>query len=191
MTRAVEFFYDYVSPYTYLANSQLAGLQCEVIYRPVLLGAIMKSIGNQPPARLKPRGNYLFTDVQRWADHYQLPYKMHPDFPLNTIKALRLALIAQDAGVFEPIHQALFAAAWEQALDVNDDAVLGKIIADAGASADDMLRQVASDEVKARLRDNTGEAISRGVFGAPTFFVNDEMYFGNDRLQFVRAALSG
>lgn len=191
MTRTVEFFYDYVSPYTYLANSQLGSLPCEVIYRPILLGAVMKTIGSQPPALLKPRGNYLFQDVQRWADHYQLPYMMHPNFPLNSIKALRLAFIAQDSGVFEPIHQALFAAAWEQALDINDDAVLGRIITDAGASADDLLQQVVSDDVKTRLRDNTEEAIARGVFGAPTFFVDEEMYFGNDRLQFVRAALSG
>lgn len=190
MTRAVEFFYDYVSPYTYLANSQLASLECDVIYRPVLLGAIMKTIGNQPPARLKPRGRYLFEDVKRWADHYQLPYRMHPDFPLNTIKALRLAFVARDAGLFEPIHEALFAAAWEQELDINDDTVLGRIITDAGGPANDMLQQIGSDEVKTRLRDNTDEAISRGVFGAPTFFVEEEMYFGNDRLQFVRAALS-
>lgn len=191
MTKPLEFFYDYVSPYTYLANSQLADLECDVIYRPVLLGAIMKSIGNQPPALLKPRGSYLFQDVRRWADLYRLPYKMHPNFPLNTVKALRLAIVAQDAGVFEAIHQALFAAAWQQELDVSDDAVLRKIVADAGGSADDMLQKIASDEVKTRLRSNTDEAISRGVFGAPTFFVDQQMFFGNDRLPFVRAALSG
>lgn len=189
MTKTLEFFYDYVSPYSYLANSQLAGLDADVIYRPMLLGAVMKAVGNQAPATLPARGKYLFRDVQRWADYYQIPYAMNPAFPVNSIKALRLALVAQQDGRFTSIHQPLFDAVWAGQQDVNDDAVLTKIVADGGMSPDDVLQRISSDEIKGRLRANTDEAVSRGAFGAPTFFVGDEMFFGNDRLHFVKEAL--
>jgi 2-hydroxychromene-2-carboxylate isomerase len=189
MSRKVEFFYDYVSPYTYLANSQLANLNAAIVYRPILLGALMRGIGNQPPATLAARGKYLFADVRRWADQYQIPYTMNPAFPVNTIKALRVALVADEIGCLDAVHQPLFDAVWTQGLDVNDDAVLTKIISDAGLSPDDMYSRIAGDDIKGRLRSNTDEAIERGVFGAPTFFVGDEMFFGNDRLHFVKAEL--
>ena len=189
MTKRLEFFYDYVSPYSYLANSQLPRLDVDTRYRPVLLGALMKSIGNNPPAILASRGKYLFKDVARWAAHYDIPYAMNPAFPVNTIKALRVALVAQEQNCLEAVHQPLFDAVWAQQLDVNDDTVLAGIIEDAGMVPDDVMQRIASDEIKACLRANTEEAIERGAFGAPTFFVDDEMFFGNDRLHFVEAAL--
>lgn len=189
MNEKVEFFYDYVSPYSYLANSQLASLGAEIIYRPILLGALMNSIGSQPPASLAARANYLFADVRRWADHYEIPYAMNPAFPMSTIKALRIALVADEMGRLDAVHQPLFDAVWVQELDANDDAVLTKIISDAGLSPEDTYSRIAGDDIKGRLRSNTDEAIERGVFGAPTFFVGDEMFFGNDRLHFVKAEL--
>ncbi|MFT5501289.1 MAG: 2-hydroxychromene-2-carboxylate isomerase [Woeseiaceae bacterium] len=189
MNRKVEFFYDYVSPYTYLANSQLANLNADIVYRPVLLGALMQSIGNQPPATLAARGNYLFADVRRWAAYYQIPYAMNPAFPVNTIKALRVALVADEMDRLDLLHQPLFDAVWAHGLDVNDDSVLTKIISDAGLVPDEIYPRITDDDIKARLRSNTDEAIERGVFGAPTFFVGDEMFFGNDRLHFVKAEL--
>ena len=189
MTKKLEFFYDYVSPYTYLANSQLMSMDADIVYRPILLGALMKGIGNDPPARLAPRGDYLFKDVARWAAHYDIPYTMNPVFPVNTIKALRVALVAQEEDRFGAVHQSLFDAVWAKQLDVNDDEVLVRIIADAGMAPDAVRQRIASDDIKARLRANTEEAIERGAFGAPTFFIDGEMFFGNDRLHFVAAAI--
>ena len=114
-----------------------------------------------------------------------LPWKMNPVFPQNTLQALRLALVAQREGVFEPVHRALFSAMWEKEMDLGDDAVLGAIAADAGLALEDTGDQAIKDALKA----NTDEAVARGAFGAPTFFVGDEMFFGNDRLDFVREAL--
>lgn len=190
MTRQVDYYYDYVSPYSYLADTQLAGIEAELVYRPVLLGALMQSVGNAPPAQLAPRGRYMFRDVQRWADHYDVPYQMNPGFPVNTIKALRVALVAQEDGCLDAVHKPLFNAIWQDGLDVNDDAVLQEIVEGAGMSAEDVAARITSDEIKGKLRANTEEAVARGAFGAPTFFVGNEMYFGNDRLHFLRAALS-
>ena len=189
MTKHIEFFYDYVSPYTYLANSQLSDLDGEIVYRPMLLGGLMHAIGNKPPALLKSRGKYLFQDVQRWANHYGVPYAMNPAFPVNTVKALRVALVALEDGLLGRIHQPMFDAVWANQLDVNDADVLSEILTDAGLATADIMRRIGTDAIKTKLRENTDEAIERGVFGAPTFFVDGEMYFGNDRLHFVKAAL--
>ena len=94
MKAKVEFFYDYVSTYSYLANSQLAKLDAEIIYRPMFLGAVMEETGNRPPLTVKPKGKYLFVDVARWARKYSIPFEKNPKFPQNTVKALRLALVA-------------------------------------------------------------------------------------------------
>ena len=189
MKQKIEFFYDYVSPYSYLANSQLADLQAEIVYRPILLGALMKSVGNQPPATLAPRGDYMFKDIARWARHYQTPFSMNPAFPMSTVKALRVALVAQQDETFERVHQSLFEAVWAQQLDVSNEEVLSTMLERSGFDADSLLQRASDDNIKAKLRQNTDEALERGAFGAPTFFVGDKMFFGNDRLHFVQAAL--
>lgn len=189
MTKTIEFFYDYVSPYSYLANSQLHNLEAGIVYRPMLLGAVMKTVGNKPPALLKPRGDYLFKDVRRWAEYYGIPYAMNPTFPVNTVKALRVAIVALEDGSLDKIHQPLFDAVWADRQDVSEDTVLKKTLEEAGLPADDIMQRIGTDTIKLKLRENTEEAIERGAFGAPTFFVNGEMFFGNDRLQFVAKAL--
>ncbi|MEQ8204759.1 MAG: 2-hydroxychromene-2-carboxylate isomerase [Woeseia sp.] len=191
MAKRMEFFFDYVSSYSYLANSQLATLGAEeIVYRPMLLGGVLKATGNAPPMLVQARATYLLRDLQRWADHYQLPFRMNPLFPQNTLKALRLALVARREGRFEVLHQPMFDAIWVHGRDLSNDAVLLDLAAKAGLDADRCLQECADDAIKAELQANTEEAVSRGVFGAPTVFVNGEMFFGNDRLDFIRAALA-
>ena len=185
MSSKVEFFYDYVSLYSYLAASQVESLGGEVVYRPMLLGAVMQASGNRPPGTVEAKRIYMMQDVERWTRHYSLPWKMNPTFPQNTLKALRLALVAQREGEFMPVHRALFSAMWVEEKDLGDDAVLGAIAAGAGLD----IEMTADPAIKEALKANTDEAVARGAFGAPTFFVGDEMFFGNDRLDFVREAL--
>ena len=188
--RKLEFLYDYVSLYSYLANSQLSGIDAEIIYRPMLLGAVMNAVGNVPPTTLPARGDYLFKDVARWVRRYGIRYKMNPTFPQNTVSALRLALVAQEKDVFSAVHQPLFDAMWVHEKNLSDAAVLGDVISAAGLPVDATLAEINSDRIKNRLRENTDEAVARGVFGAPTMFVGEEMFFGNDRFEFVKEALS-
>lgn len=191
MTKRMEFFFDYVSSYSYLANSQLATLGAdEIEYRPMLLGGVLKATGNAPPMLVKARAKYLLRDLQRWADHYQLPFRMNPVFPQSTLKALRLALVARREGRFAALHQPMFDAIWVHGRDLSDDAVLLNLATEAGLDPDRCLQQCADDAIKAELQANTEEAVARGVFGAPTVFVNGEMFFGNDRFDFIRAALA-
>jgi 2-hydroxychromene-2-carboxylate isomerase len=189
MKPKLEFFYDYVSPYSYLADTQLDRLGAEIVYRPMLLGGVMKATGNSPPKSVPAKGNYLDRDLKRWVERYGVPFHWNSVFPQNTVKALRIAIVAQHQGWFEAVHPRLFSAAWIENLDLSDDAVLASIIEAAGQDPVTVLEEIVGDEVKAELRANSDEAVARGVFGAPTFFVGEEMFFGNDRLDFVREAL--
>jgi 2-hydroxychromene-2-carboxylate isomerase len=189
MKPRLEYFYDYVSPFTYLADTRLDGLDADIVYRPMLLGGVMKATGNSPPKTVAAKGQYLDQDLQRWARKYGVPFTWNSVFPQNTVKALRVAIVAQKQGWFARIHRPLFEAVWVNDLDISDETVLSDIIAAAGRDAAAVFGEIATDAVKAELRANSDEAVARGVFGAPTFFVGDEMFFGNDRLEFVREAL--
>jgi len=191
VTRKLEFFYDYVSPYSYLANSQLGGFdRSTLVFRPMFLGGVMQATGNKPPGTLEIKGRYLRKDIARWAGHYGIGYNRNPKFPLNTLKALRLAIVAQQDGVFDQVHGALFDAAFVHQLDLGEDAVLANLMEAAGMDAEATFARIADKSVKDELKANTEEAIGRGAFGAPTFFVGEEMFFGNDRFGFINVALA-
>ncbi|MDA0678717.1 MAG: 2-hydroxychromene-2-carboxylate isomerase [Proteobacteria bacterium] len=188
MSHKLEFFFDYVSTYSYLANSQVAAIRAEVVYRPMFLGGVMRATGNSPPMTVAAKGSYLNADVARWVERYAIPYKMNPVFPQNTVNALRLAIVAQREGCFEAIHRALFDAMWIHGKNLEDTECLAKIATSAGMSAA-AFEGIGTESIKDELRKNTDEAISRGAFGAPTFYVGDEMFFGNDRFDFIEKAL--
>lgn len=188
--KRLEFFYDYVSVYSYLADSQLDSLgDADIVYRPMLLGAVMQSTGNSPPATVPAKHRYLNADIALWAARYKLALNMNPVFPQNTIKALRLALHAQEQGGFAELHRRLFDAMWIEKKVLEDDTVLKSIALDAGLDADAAMQAIGSQHIKDQLRNNTDEAVARGAFGAPTFFVGEQMFFGNDRFDFIRDAL--
>jgi 2-hydroxychromene-2-carboxylate isomerase len=191
--KQLEFFFDYVSPFSYLANSQVEAIAertgAELVYRPFLLGGVMQATGNQPPATLPARGKYLPRDIGRWVRRYGIPFAFNPSFPMKTLEAMRTALAAQEQGVFPAYHAALFRAAWAEPANLADPAVLRDLIAKAGLDPEALLAAAATEPIKAKLEANTAEAVERGAFGAPTFFVDGEIFFGNDRLDFVEEAL--
>lgn len=189
MSKKLEFFFDYVSPFTYLANTQVRSLGVDIVYRPMLLGAVMQASGNKPPKTVPAKGRYLEMDIQRWTATYGVPFKWGALFPQKTVNALRVAIVAEKQGKFHEVHDPLFEAVWVHDRDVNDEAVLSEIITNAGMDAPSVLAEIATDEIKGELRANTEEAVERGIFGAPTFFVGDEMFFGNDRFDFIRKEL--
>ena len=191
----LEFFFDYGSPYSYLANSQITGLrvrtQCEVVYRPMLLGGVFKATGNSSPAEesVVSKLKYQSVEMQRWVDYYDVPFASNPFFPVNTIQIMRAAHAAQQMGVFEEFHTAIFGAMWERERNLGDPQIIVQELEDSGLDGQSLVSRAASPEVKELLRETSDEAVARGVFGAPTFFVGDEMFFGNDRLPFVERRL--
>ena len=191
MTMKIEFFYDYISVYSYLADSQLANIDgAEIIYRPMFLGGVMEATGNRPPATIKPKGKYLIDDIGRWVRRYAIAFNMNPVFPQNTISALRVALVALHRGEFQAIHESLFKAIWTEKMDISDKATLASLVERAGSSGAAYMEEIGRDTIKDELKKNTKEAIRRGAFGAPTFFVGEQMFFGNDRFEFIAEAIS-
>lgn len=193
MPPTLEYFYDYVSPFSYLADSQLAGLKertgAEIQYRPMLLGGVMKASGNSPPFSVPAKGKYTGADTVRWAKRYGVQMSPNSHFPVNTVLPMRAALVLGGDQRFPVFHAAIFAGMWNDGLNVGDADVLRVILEKAGFDAGPILERCADQEIKDLLRKNTDQAVERGAFGAPTFFVGDEMFFGNDRLDFVEEAL--
>jgi len=193
--RSVEYFFDFGSPTSYLASTQLPKIAAEtgaaIVWRPMLLGGVFKATGNKSPVEVAAKGRWMNADIQRWAERYGVPFRFNPDFPINTLTLMRGAtgLQMRRPQDLERYLDVVQRAMWEAPKNLGDPAVLAATLGAAGFDADAFAALVADPEVKARLIATTDEAVARGVFGAPTFFVGDAMFFGQDRLDFVREAL--
>jgi 2-hydroxychromene-2-carboxylate isomerase len=194
MAQQVEFFFDYGSPFSYLADTQLAALErrtgATVVYRPMLLGAVLKETGNASPITVPAKGRYMGVELHRWARRYGVPFAANKFFPINTMRLMRGAVAAQHAECFAEYHRAIYPAFWVDGANLGEPEVIGAVLDKAGLNADLILARIEEPDVKEQLRLNTEEAVRRGVFGAPTFFVGEEMFWGNDRLIFVEEALT-
>jgi 2-hydroxychromene-2-carboxylate isomerase len=193
MATELEFFFDYGSPFSYLADSQLEGLAertgAVVSYRPMLLGGVFKETGNSSPISIEAKRKYMNADLERWAKHYGVPALHNQHFPINTIRLMRGAIAAHRSGVFAAYHRAIFDAFWRDGLNLGDAAVVRGVLERAGLDAVRLAAASEEHAVKDALRVATETAVARGAFGAPTFFVGDQMFWGNDRLLFVEQAL--
>lgn len=195
----IEMFFDCSSPWTYLAFENLqpmaAELGARIDWRPILVGGVFNTVNPSVyQSRATPvpaKARYMLKDIQDWARVSGLTIKFPPTvFPVNSVKAMRACLAVEPEGKVVPIARAVFQAYWSEDRDISDDAVLRTICGRAGVGAD-VLERAATSEIKARLKANTDELIARGGFGSPTMFVGgDDMYFGNDRLELLRAALT-
>jgi 2-hydroxychromene-2-carboxylate isomerase len=191
--KTLDFYFDLSSPYSYLAATQVpqlaARVGARVNYKPVPLFAIFKATGNEMPARVPAKATYMLTDLERWARHYGVPFRFSSHFPVNTLKAMRLVVVGEQQGKVQEVVLSAFFALWAEDQNLEDPAVLKEVARAAGLDPEAALAAIETQEVKDRVRANSDEAIARGVFGAPAFFVGDELFWGNDRLQFVEAAL--
>ena len=196
MSKTVEYYFDFGSPAAYLASTQLNALAADtgatVLWRPMLLGGVFVATGNHSPASVPAKGKYIFRDFDRFAKRYGVPLKFNPFFPINTITLMRIAVGLQmrEEPRFEDYCAAMFRAIWIDAQNMNDPGVVAAVLAKADFDAPALLALGAEQAVKDELKAVTQAAVDRGVFGAPTFFVADQMFWGQDRLDFVREALA-
>ena len=198
--RTLEFFYDCSSPWTYLAfhciEQVAADYDAQLIWKPILVGgvfnAVNQSVYENRENPVPQKAAYSQKDLADWARFYQLAFRWPSVFPVNSVKAMRgvVYLLEQRPEIVSAYSRAVFEAYWGRDLDVSQDEVLGSIVTDLGLEAVAFTHGIQRPEIKAGLRSNTDELIERGGFGSPTMFVNrDDMYFGNDRLPLVAAAL--
>ena len=196
--QVVEFFFDCSSPWTYLAFENIQPMAAEIgaviAWRPFLVGGVFNTINPSVyESRATPvpaKARYMLKDVQDWARHAGLRIRFPPTvFPVNSVKAMRACLVLEPEGRLVAFARAVFEAYWGDDQDISQDEVLQAICDQVGVDRS-VLEKAAALEVKERLRANTDELIARGGYGSPTMFVNGaDMYFGNDRLPLVRAAL--
>ncbi len=196
MTKAVEFFFDVGSPSSYLAATQLpticAKADAELVYRPMLLGGVFQATGNASPMEVPAKGRYVFDDLMRHAKGYGVVLKINPFFPINTLLLMRAATALQlrQPDRFVDYLDAVHRAIWIDSRDMNDGSVVAAVLQRIGLDPASVMAAVTDPHVKTTLKETTEEAVARGVFGAPTMFVGTQMFFGQDRLDFVADALA-
>lgn len=192
MKRA-EFFFDFGSPASYLAYTQMDGIAqrtgAEIVWRPMLLGGVFKATGNASPAMVPAKGKWMNADLARFATRYGVPFNRNPFFPVNTLVMMRGAAAFEGTKDFRPYVDAMFRAMWIDQKNMNDLPTAAGVLKAAGFDPQAFMAKAESQEAKDRLKATTEEAVARGVFGAPTTFVGADMFFGQDRLDFVEAAL--
>jgi 2-hydroxychromene-2-carboxylate isomerase len=196
MGKTVEFYFDFGSPYSYLAYRALPGIAAvrgaQIVWRPMLLGGVFKASGNHSPAEIPAKSAWMRRDMQRWAARYGAAFSHNPYFPINTLTLMRGATGMQMRGPdFHKYVETIFHAMWGKPRNLGEPDELAAVLRQAGIDVDDFRILVNDPAVKEQLKKTTEEAVARGVFGAPTFFVGEEMFWGQDRLEFVAEALAG
>jgi len=199
MNKQVDFIFDFGGPNAYLAHHVMADFKAEtgaeINYVPCLLGGIFKATGNQPPwatfAHVKSKLDYETLEMNRFIAKYKLTkFTVNPNFPINTILLMRGAIVAQAQGLYDAYIDAGMRFMWEDGLKMDDPQVYAQAFNEAGLDGAALLEGTQDSAVKEQLAKNTDEAVARGVFGVPTFFVGDEMFFGKERLNQVKEALA-
>ena len=189
----VEFFYDFSSPYSYLASTQVEGLEkrtgVPVVWRPFAVGFVFKETGNAMTASVPAKGKHMLKDLERWAEFYGVPFHWPSLFPLKSTPALRAALAAEEQGKLRELSRAFFHTYWVENQDPTQPEKIKELAGKLGLPGEKILARAEEPEIKDKLRANTSEAVRRGAFGAPTFFVGEEMFWGNDRIEMVERHL--
>ncbi len=193
--KTIEFFFDVGSPAAYLAWTQLPALcsSCggNIDYQPMLLGGVFQATGNQSPMMVPAKGSYMQRDLALHAQRYGVRFQHNPHFPINTLILMRAATAVQlqQPQRLADYLDAVFRAIWVDQKNMNDPQVVASVLEAASFDPAALLAQAADPQVKERLKQVTQNAVARGVFGAPTFFVDGQMFWGQDRLEFVKQAL--
>ena len=199
MTRTIDFIFDFASPNGYFALKGLQGVAertgASINLIPCLLGGIFKATGNQAPfvafGGVKGKMDYEMLEIRRFvARHSLTAFRMNPHFPVNSLTAMRGLCAVEPGPDFDRYVEAVSSGFWERRLAMGDPAVLQSVLDEAGLDGADLMARAQTHDVKARLAANTEAAVARGVFGVPTFFVGEEMFFGKERLDQLEALLS-
>ena len=198
MARQLDFYFDCSSPWTYLAFHAVqplaAELEAAIAWKPILVGGVFNTVNRTVyDSRANPnplKQTYMLKDLAAWANLYGLRIVFPPEvFPVNSVKCMRGAFVALDEGKSVPYATAAFESYWGDNRNIAREEVLADIASRAGLERQRFFAAIETDACKARLRANTEELMARGGFGSPTMFVGSAMFFGNDRLPLVRAAL--
>lgn len=191
--KRLEFLYDFVSGPCYLASTQVgeiaSAVGAELVLIPVLAGGILKATNNPGPLAVPAKAKWIAGDMLLWAGFYGVEFKPTPYFPIRTLPLLRGALVAAERGEVDRYNRAIFEAIWVHQRNLNEPEEVRRVLISSGFDPEIYFAEIERTQIKEQLRRNTDDAVTRGAFGVPTFFVEGEMFFGQDRLDFLRSAL--
>ena len=199
MTKTVEFYFDFASPNAYLSHQVVLGIEertgVKFNYTPVLLGGIFKATNNKPPMEaffgILNKNEYQSVEMKRFQKRHGITkFKMNPHFPVISLQIIRGAVGAQRDGYLDKYIDQVLKHMWEEPKKMDDPEVIKEAFTESGFDTDRLMEQMQDPDIKAQLIANTEEAVKRGTFGIPTFFVEDDMYFGKDTLWQVEEALT-
>jgi len=199
MTKQIDFYFDFASPNAYLSNKVMKDVVertgATINYIPVLLGGIFKLTNNQPPmmafAGILNKNEYQSLEMTRFIERHGIEdFQMNPHFPVITLQIMRAAIAANEDGYLSDFIEKVLVHMWEEPKKMDDPEVIHAAFLESGLDAEKLMSQMQDPEIKGKLISNTDDAVKRGVFGIPTFFVDDEMYFGKDTIWMVEEAVS-
>ena len=189
MIKTFEFYFDFGSPYTFLAHKQIRIIEKEnlvkIKYMPILLGGLLKLTGIKANVDIPIKGKYMIKDCKLWAEKYNIEFKFNNYFPITTLNLMRCVLVAKKKGFEKNFINKVFDAIWKDGANLNDNIIIEKLLESLDINPKTFLIEAADSKVKDELKKKTEDAFNKGIFGAPSFIVNDKIFWGQDRLEFV------
>tara|TARA_B100001123_G_scaffold448317_1_gene608774 strand:+ start:2019 stop:2609 length:591 start_codon:yes stop_codon:yes gene_type:complete len=189
MIKSFEFYFDFASPYTFLAHKEIRRIEkenlIEIKYKPVLLGALLKLAGLKPLIDIPIKGKYMIKDCKLWAEKYNIDFKFNNYFPIISLTLMRCVLVAKKKGFEKKFIDKMFDGIWRENLNLNDNLILEKSLKKINVDPKKLLIEASENSIKEELKIRTNDAYNKGVFGTPTFMVNNKIFWGQDRLEFV------
>ena len=183
--KSIDFYYDYGSPTAYLAWTQMVKADTskfEINYNPVLLGGIFAATNNRSPVHVESKGKWMWEDLKRYANKYDVEFNKNNFFPVNTLYLMRGALLAKKKGIIVEYNKAMFTAMWVNNINLNEPKNIMDVLNKNNFESNEFLKAAENNEIKEELKKVTSEAVDKGLFGVPSFILNNTLYFGQDRM---------
>ena len=189
--KKIEFYFDFLSPYSYLAWTWVRSQPYDFDYIPVSVASIIASFDTKGPAQIEPKRNYLFKDLLRFTSLNNIPFTTPKNLPFNSLYALRLALKGTSGEKQKDIIDAIFRAGWEEGQDIGSDDLLKNILREKNLYSDDLIERMESKNARIELKANIESALGKNIFGVPSFIAEGEMFWGNDSTKYLEMHLNG
>ena len=189
MIKPFDFYFDFASPYAFLAHKQIRNIENEnsikIIYKPVLLGGLLKSAGIKPIGDIPIKGKHMIKDCKLSAEKYNIDFKFNSYFPIQSLNLMRCSLIAEKKDFLQNFINKVFDSIWKDGLNLNDKVIFEKLLKNMDINPEVFLKDSLDEINKNDLKKRTDEAYNIGIFGTPTFVINNKIFWGQDRLEFV------
>ncbi|MDA9091658.1 2-hydroxychromene-2-carboxylate isomerase [Pelagibacteraceae bacterium] len=191
MTKSIDFYFDFVSPYTFISFQRIKALKFKkdfkFRFKPILLGGLHNLHKITAPAFIPAKARFMIRDCKMLGDKYKISFKFNSYFPIKTVNLMRGVLIAEEDGVAKQYIDKIFDALWVDGLNLNDQAIIDKVLKNLDINPRTFALRLSNQNLKDELKKRTQDAFEKGIFGAPTFYVNNKVFWGQDRLEFALA----